>query len=128
MIMKKKNVLYAKMKKGYVKNESENNFVKELLGMLTKKEEQEKLKEHALSINNTNINNNNNLNSGNDINKKNTDINHNNNNKKKQTNLINAFIISYKQQKQLIQRTQLFLIKLFNIENIQKSKNIKVMQ
>lgn len=97
--MKKKNVLYAKMKKGYVKNESENNFVKELLGMLTKKEEQEKLKEHALSINNTNINNNNNLNSGNDINKKNTDINHNNNNKKKQTNLINASIISYKQQK-----------------------------
>ena len=94
--MKKKNVLYAKMKKGYVKNESENNFVKELLGMLTKKEEQEKLKEHALSINNTN---NNNLNSGNDINKKNTDINHNNNNKKKQTNLINASIISYKQQK-----------------------------
>ena len=128
MIMKKKNVLYAKMKKGYVKNESENNFVKELLGMLTKKEEQEKLKEHALSINNTNINNNNNLNSGNDINKKNTDINHNNNNKKKQTNLINASIISYKQQKQLLQRTQLFLIKLFNIENIQKSKNIKVMQ
>ena len=128
MIMKKKNVLYAKMKKGYVKNESENNFVKELLGMLTKKEEQEKLKEHALSINNTNININNNLNSGNDINKKNTDINHNNNNKKKQTNLINASIISYKQQKQLLQRTQLFLIKLFNIENIQKSKNIKVMQ
>ena len=68
------------------------------------------------------------MNSCNDINQKNTDINHNNNNKKQQTNLIHASIISYKQQKQLLERTQLFLIKLFNIENIQKSKNIKVMQ
>ena len=112
-------------KKGYVKNESEINLVKKLLGILTKKEEQEKLKEQALSINNTN---NNNLNVGNDINQNNADNNQNNNinAKNNQVNLVQKSLTTYQLQKQLLEGSQFFIIKSSNTENIQKSKNNSV--
>jgi len=116
-------------KKGYVKNEAENNLIKKLFDILEKKEEMEKMqKAQELVQNNTK---NNNLNSVNNINQKSIENNNNNNNNSSNNNIsnnqgINKVIdpsTSYQLQKQLMEGSQFIIIKSSNVENIEKSKN-----
>ena len=121
-------------KKGYVKNEAENNLIKKLFDILEKKEELEKMQKAQELIQNNNKNNN--LNSVNDINQKNFENNNpnNNNNNSLNNNILNSQGInqvldplkSYQLQKQLMEGSQFYIIKSSNVENIEKSKTHSV--
>ena len=121
-------------KKGYVKNEAENNLIKKLFDILEKKEELEKMQKAQELIQNNNKNNN--LNSVNDINQKNFENNNpnNNNNNSINNNILNSRgtnqvldpLKSYQLQKQLMEGSQFYIIKSSNVENIEKSKTHSV--